>query len=935
MDYRREFTDLFAQVVALLLTSVCACSGAEDPFDFFEKRIRPIFAEHCFECHSADAGKSKGGLSLDSREDILRGGDSGAALKEKDPDHSKLIEAVRWTNQDFQMPPKKALSPAQISDLETWVSLGAPHPVASARERKSKPTAPTVEEGRAFWSFRPIGSPRIPVFEQVEQQWAQSPIDGFILASLKQKGLSLSPEADKQTLIRRVTYDLTGLPPTPEETEAFVKNESPGAFALLVERLLDSPAYGERWGRHWLDVARYADSNGLDENVAFGNAWRYRDYVIESFQKDKPFNQFLIEQIAGDLLPHANTEERLKNLTATGFLALGARVLAEPDLQKLEMDIIDEQIDTVGKAFMGMTLGCCRCHDHKFDPVPTADYYSLAAIFKSTRSIADEKLGAIKFSFEHPIASPEQQAAKKAHNALTDELKKKITEATSKARAALKQELRHAAAEYLAAAAILPDEPNYAEVEAAAAQKQLRPRYLLNARLYLAKNRSHPFFKHWHQFREEGGSKRVFEYFSPLFEKSFSTLKTPSEKETAPNTSLEDNVTQALEALNDVAGFLAIPDKEEHAFDRATLDSLAAMRESLAKMESSEPDVPSIMGVADREVARSIPIHVRGSHLTLGKDCERGFPAVMRNETSSPIFPSRQSGRLELAKWMSSSEHPLTARVYVNRIWRWHFGRGIVTSTDNFGLLGARPSHPELLDWLTRRFIEDGWSTKEMHRLLMNSSTYKQSSQARNNQANVDPENHFLSRFNMQRLEAEELRDSLLFVSGRLDRNRGGKTIALRNREFVFNHTSRDRTSYQNERRTVYLPVIRNNVYDLMDLFDYPDPTAPNSDRATTTIAPQALLMLNSELVSESSRRLALQIAGERLSDDSARIKRTFLKTVSRLPSESEIASLRALLEKLRISIGAEQPDSMNLNIQAWTLLCQTLLCSNEFAYIR
>jgi hypothetical protein len=394
-------------------------------------------------------------------------------------------------------------------------------------------------------------------------------------------------------------------------------------------------------------------------------------------------------------------------------------------------------------------------------------------------------------------------------------------------------------------------------------------------------------------------------------------------------------VRQAADALNDVAGFLAIPDNEAHAFDRATFESLVAMRESLAKLENAEPEVPSIMGVADREVARSIPIHVRGSHLTLGKDCERGFPAVMRPETSSTIFPSRQSGRLELAKWMSSSDHPLTARVYVNRIWRWHFGQGIVTSTDNFGLLGAKPTHPELLDWLTRRFIEDGWSTKEMHRLLMNSATYKQSSNAVANQGNIDPENHLLSHFNLRRLEAEEIRDSLLFTSGRLDRTRGGKTIALRNREFVFNHTSRDRTNYQNEKRTIYLPVIRNNVYDLMDLFDYPDPTVPSSDRATTTIAPQALLMLNSELVFESSKRLALQLLSEELSDNSARIKRAFLKVVSRTPSHGEVATLGLLLKKLQTSIGAVQSDAMNLNIQVWTLLCQTLLCSNEFAYIR
>jgi hypothetical protein len=479
----------------------------------------------------------------------------------------------------------------------------------------------------------------------------------------------------------------------------------------------------------------------------------------------------------------------------------------------------------------------------------------------------------------------------------------------------------------------LPDEPDYAQVETLAAEKKLRPRYLLHARLYLARNKSHPLFKRWHELKSNAGPPGILGYFEPVFRCSLEAASAPKPKEdSAPKT--DETVRLALDAINDPAGFLAIPEKEEHAFDKPTLDTLTALADALAEVERKEPDTPSIIGVKDREISQTIPIHIRGSHLTLGKECERGFPAVMRNSEVPPIFPSRQSGRMELARWMASAEHPLTARVYVNRVWRWHFGKGIVSSTDNFGLLGALPSHPELLDWLTRRFIEDGWSTKELHRLIMNSATYKQSSRTSQAAAAVDPENRLLARFNPRRLEAEEIRDSLLFVSGWLNQTRGGKTIALRNREFVFNHTSKDRTSYQNQRRTIYLPVIRNNVYDMMDLFDYPDPAVPISDRATTTIAPQALLMLNSELVFECSRRLAAGLSSEAPPDDSSKIKRAFLQTICRLPSDTEIKSLSAFLQRLRGALDSAKADRTEADLQVWTLLCQTLLCSNEFAYI-
>ena len=428
-----------------------AASPSPEGTEFFEKKIRPVLVERCYECHSVERGKTKGGFALDSREGLMHGGESGAAVVPGDPEKSKIIEGIRWKNQDFQMPPKKALTPQQVADFEAWVKMGAPDP----REKAAAPVAAKrvidISEGRKFWSFQPLSDPKVPKVR--DAAWAKTPIDAFVLAKLESAGLPPAKPADRRTLIRRATFDLTGLPPTPEEVENFANDAKPDAFARVVGRLLASPAYGERWGRHWLDVARYADSNGMDENVTYGNAWRYRDYVVRAFNDDKPFDRFVVEQVAGDLLPAPSQPERVENLTATGFLSLGGKVLAEPDVRKMEMDLIDEQIDTTGKAFLGMTLGCCRCHDHKFDPVPTADYYSLAAIFRSTKSLGDDNVGAIKFWHEHSLATPEQQAEKKTHETKVSAQRKKVTDFIAASRKALREELHEHAADYLAASA--------------------------------------------------------------------------------------------------------------------------------------------------------------------------------------------------------------------------------------------------------------------------------------------------------------------------------------------------------------------------------------------------------------------------------------------------------------------------------------------------
>ena len=787
--------------------------------EFFEKKIRPLLVERCYECHSAESKKVKGGLRLDTRADLLKGGDTGPSLVPGDPDKSRIIVAVRYKNQDLQMPPKSPLKPEQVRDLEQWVKMGAPDPREKAGAKVAGKRVINLEEGRKFWAFQPVVDPPIPRVKNAK--WIQSPLDNFILAKLEEKKLRPEPAADKRTLLRRASFDLTGLPPTPAELDAFLADKSPKAFASVVERLLSSPQYGERWGRHWLDVARYADSNGLDENVAFGNAWRYRDYVVNAFNHDKPYNQFVIEQLAGDLLPPAeNVAVKHERLTALGFLCIGPKVLAEPDKVKLEMDLIDEQIETLGRAFMGVTLGCARCHDHKFDPVPTEDYYSLAAIFKSTRTMDDLKT--IAKWHEPQVALPEDFKAQEVYASVVATQKIAITNFISHANQAL-----------------------------------------------------------------------------------LATLNTNS-----------------------------LPQNAESLYPTNTVAELKKLRDAVAKLEKDAPELPSTMGVMEgTNILKAFPVHIRGSHLTLGKEVARGVPQVMTISTR-PQFDEKHSGRLELARWLASAEHPLTARVMVNRIWRWHFGQGLVASTDNFGALGERPSHPELLDWLARRFIAEGWSMKAMHRVMMLSSAYQMAANVERAPSSSDPENRLLAHFPLRRLEAEEIRDALLFVAGTLDLAMGGKTIPLKNREFVFDHTSKDLTTYDSPRRAVYLPVIRNHLYDLFEQFDFPDPAVPTGSRNATVVAPQALLMMNSELVEQAAAKLAAQLLARTELPDAKRVELAYVKAYGRPPNVRELVRAQNFLSQFERTVSAQKPEAKDCRAQAWTVLCQTILAANEFIYL-
>ncbi len=786
----------------LMLSGVIGTSAAEPTpvqIKHFEANVRPVLVEHCQKCHGPE--KQWGSLRLDSTAAMLQGGDTGPAIVPGKPDESRLILAIRQTDPDFSMPPKGKLTDKQIADLTQWVQDGAYYPEPKAAAKPSRDPN--------HWSFQPPQWPARPIVKNTA--WVQSPLDEFTLAKMEAAGVSPSPRADKRTLLRRVTYDLIGLPPTPDEMAAFFADEAPDAFARVVDRLLSSPAYGERWGRHWLDVARYADSNGLDENVAYGNAWRYRDYVVQAFNADKPYDRFVIEQLAGDLLPFADDAQHAEQLIATGFLSIGAKVLAEVDESKMQMDIVDEQIDTVGRALIGLTLGCARCHDHKFDPIATADYYGLAGIFKSTRTMEHFRKVA-KWS-ETPLPSEATRMAMAAYQTQIAEKKAAIQQRVDQAEAAVKAAL------------------------------------------------------------------------------------------TAGET---------------------IPAKLEEKFPAETQAALKSLRAELAMLEKSPPEVPTSMSVTEDAVA-DVAINIRGNPLKLGDVVPRRVPPAVRGP-ASPSFPAEHSGRKELAEWLVDPHHALTSRVMVNRVWRWHFGAGLVKSMDNFGLLGDKPSHPELLDWLALRFVNDGWSIKALHRLIVLSSTYQVSSHVTPENMERDPENRWFARNSVRRLEAEAIRDALLSVSGQLDDTQGGSLLTVKNRAYFFDHTSKDLTDYSSPRRSVYLPVVRNNVYDFFQLLDYPDAAIPTGDRPTTTVAPQALLMMNSDFVASASQHLANRITHEVPQNDAVRITRLYQLAYSREPSPQEMRMATDLLWDITTATDATQ---------AWISLCHVLLAGNEFIYLQ
>ena len=878
--------------------------------EFFEKKVRPVLVENCYKCHDASAGKMRGGLAINTPSGLLQGGDSGPALVPGKVEESRLIEAVRYRNRDLQMPPKSPLSDQQVKDLEAWVAMGAPDPRSNEVDSKVPGESIDLERARSFWSFSPLRKPALPE--------GKHPVDYFIHARLADAKLPASGPASKESWLRRVTFGLTGLPPTPEEIDAYLEDSSPEADEKVVDRLLASPDYGIRWGRHWLDVARYADSNGLDENLAFANAWRYRDWVIESFQDDRPFDEFLIHQIAGDLVEGADKQ----TITATGFLALGARVLAEPDNEKLQMDVIDEQLDTTGKAFLGMTLGCARCHDHKFDPILQSDYYSLAAIFRNSTNFAESKTGAIHHWFEHDFANEAEKEELKEWDKKISDAKRAASKFKSDTQVKLRGVARSKAVDYLFASLEIEARDSLSKVKTIADKYDLHPRILYHCRTHLDVHRESAVFAPWWKFRESGDKQGLRNFYEDRIGRAVLAFSELQKEDPKAKTLPDEELEPFREALFDKSGFLAVPAKPEHAFEPEDLAEYNRLAEQARLTESHAPDHPSAMGIADaEEINDTLPLHIRGSHRNLGDPVPRAIPAVFAEDDTS--FPADSSGRLELAQWMASPDNPLTPRVIVNRAWRWHFGTGLVSTTENFGMLGEAPSHPELLDYLATWFVENGWSIKKLNRLILLSDTYRRSTQpAPELDLNSDPENRLLAYFPVLRLEAEPIRDAILTVSGRLDPATGGKTIPLRNRQMVFNHTSKDHTTYDSLRRTAYLPIVRNHLFDWLHLFDYPDPTMPTGSRASTVIAPQALLLMNSPLAIDSANAFAARVRSEAEGID-ARISHAWKLALGRSPSPRELEAARSYL--------SDQEDTP----EAWTLFAQGLFSSNQFLFLQ
>ncbi len=1034
-------------LLPVLFVSTCL-QAAEDDVAFFEKNVRPLFVAKCQVCHGGGQNPMAG-LALDSREHALKGGGRGAAIVPGQPAQSLLIRAVRAAEGVPKMPPSGNLKESEIAALTEWIQRGAPWGNAAS----------TASDKAKFWAFEAPRESAAPVVRNAK--WAKSPIDAFVLANLEAKGLKPAPPADKRTLIRRATYDLTGLPPAEEDVQAFLKDASPDAFARVIDRLLASPRYGERWGRHWLDVARYADSNGLDENLVYRHAWRYRDYVIQAFNKDKPYNQFVREQLAGDLLPAApDLPTRFERHTATGFLSLGAKMLAEDDPLKMEMDIVDEQLDTAARTFMGLTVGCARCHDHKFDPIPTADYYAMAGIFKSSKTMENFKVVAKWHEFV--LAPDDEVKSLREHEAKIEAKQKEISGIQKKNLEPLAAEARLKTGAYLLAAAevrqgaaaklqpaegaplVLREASSFDEGNAPrklergktnvpAAQKGPHSAIykidapqagdyqielyeeeagfgtadlfvngtLVKKGLPPVQNRAaSPDAGGWSVqgvFAMQAGANAIrlehknrFPYFEKLkltasalppgkaprttaqlaqqygvnlgylgqwveelerskgaphsvlfawheIGKSWTAWTSPVAKLFEGHTSdsreqlaaryqevfTDPNNTEAKEFLLAKAGVFREPNDARQYFTADAQSLLAKLEEERKALEKATPDLPRAMGVTEAAKIDDLEINIRGSHWTLGKKVSRGFLGVLGGEAE---IAKDQSGRLQLANWMTRADHPLTSRVMVNRLWRWHFGRGIVATTDNFGRLGEKPSNQPLLDWLALEFVRRGWSMKEMHRGMMLTNTYQMSSAYDPKAAETDPENVSLWRMPRRRLEAEAIRDGIMATSGGLDLAMGGTILDYKDRQYVANTEKRGAANYDLPRRAVYIPVVRSSMYEVFQAFDLPDSSTPSGDRNTSVVAPQALFMMNSSVMLTHSKQFAERLLASAGVDDAGRIRAAYEQALSRPPSGAEVDRALTFIAQMMKA----RPD----RTLAWQSFVKSLLSSSEFIYL-
>ncbi|HUE13435.1 MAG TPA: PSD1 and planctomycete cytochrome C domain-containing protein [Planctomycetaceae bacterium] len=772
---------LFATAVLFALLAPGRSAARDDTasVEYFEKHVRPLLVANCYTCHSADTN-SRGGLRVDDRNGLLTGGGRGPAIVPGKPAESLLIKAVSHTGA-LKMPPERRLSDENIAILKKWIRDGAAWTKVESLPSDQHVTADYQKLRKQHWAWQPLHDPQPPAMSH--SAWPRDAIDRFLLARLANKGIKPVGDARKLPLIRRATFDLTGLPPTLAEIDAFLADQSVSAFERLVDRLLASPAFGERWGRHWLDVARYAESTGSARNLPFPHAWRYRDYVINAFNTDKPYDQFIREQIAGDLLPAATPGERAERLIATGFLALGVKDVNQRFKVRYIMDNIDEQIDTVSRSVLALTVSCGRCHDHKFDPIPTADYYALAGIFRSTDLCAS-----------------------------------------------LRNKMGGGGLDYYDTGMLLRIGPETSAAKGA-------PEQLARVQ------------------------------------------------------------TELAQARDDFAAIQKSADRFQRVADGTTKAAAAKQRVNrlqaeLARLNDPAAHGPVALGVRDAQSVGDTEVRIRGIAEKHGPVAPRGFLSVV-HYPGQPAVNVRQSGRLQLAEWLTSPQNPLASRVIVNRVWHHLFGDGLVKSVDNFGVNGDLPSHPELLDHLATRFIRDGWSIKRLVRSIVLTRAYQLSSDASPENMAADPENEFVWRHSPRRLDAEEIRDATLSAAGQLDlaQPEGSPAMNLPVIELTNNGAQARRLTafaQASRHRNVYLPLLRGLTPNSLAIFDFAEQGMVTGDRDTTTVAPQALYLLNDPFVRTQSRALADRLLRRDNLSDAERIDLAYRLTMGRSSSTAE-----------------------------------------------
>jgi hypothetical protein len=932
-----------------------------EAIDFFESRVRPILVDHCIKCHGPK--KQSSNLRLDSREAALRGGDSGPSVVPAKPEESLLIQAVSQTHEELKMPPDGKLTEASVAIIRQWVALGAPWSANTRQVAVSTGTA-VHDPSLPHWSFQPLVSPSVPSVK--DRNWARARVDAFILARLEAAGMTPSARADKRTLIRRATIDLWGIPPTAEEIDAFELDLMPDAFARLVDRLLASPRYGERWGRHWLDVARFADTKGyvFTQDRRYPFAYTYRDYVIRALNVDLPYDQFVVQQLAADQLPPGDDR---RALAAMGFLTVGRRFLLDQN------EIIDDRIDVVCRGLLGLTVTCARCHDHKFDQIPSEDYYSLYGVFASSIEPAELPLlhkvesGPGFADFERKL-----NAAKKARD-----------EFLASRRDEVQDDLTARFSVYLKAAYDLDLDGRSRRLDERASVDKLNVRRLRGLiglwkrTLEATPKAADPVLGVWRSFAalpqsefavkakelhkdltESKGPNaapihplvvrallagppankgEVVARYVALFGELETRLKDQKTRSSgAAGTSLPEPEWESLrQALFGTTGPLAITAESARTFlDQSQRGRLDRLNGAIEKVNATHPAAPArAMVMNDAPQLYDPHVFWRGNPGRPGPAVPRRFLRLLSGSDRKPF--QNGSGRLELARAIADARNPLTARVLVNRVWQWHFGKGLVTTASDFGVRSDPPSHPKLLDYLASEFIASDWSIKSLHRRIMLSSTYQQRSDPRTAELEHDPENRLLWRFNRQRLDFEALRDSLLAVSGALDSTMGGPATPITETPF-------------SARRTVYGFIDRQNLDGLYRTFDFAVPDATSPRRFVTTVPQQALFLMNSPFLHEQARRMAAAVGndGEAVSsatsaDPADGVRKLYIRALGRPPEAEELALGIRFVQRQTVANAAELGKWNRLPagtgkplLSPWDQLAQVLLLTNEFMFV-